>query len=226
MIFKDLSPKTIEQLKKFSGLFFEKNQQLNLSGIRDKEGIWLRHIHDSLVLLETAFDLKPVRSVLDLGTGGGLPGIPLAIVFPDKQFTLVDATGKKIAAVSEFIKQLGLKNAVAIQGRAEVIAHSQKFREKFDLVVARAVAEFNILSEYALPLVKPGGYFIAYKARKAERELAQAKKAIQLLGGIAEDVIALNVPELGHRSFVVIQKKKTTPAFYPRHDGKIRKNPL
>lgn len=218
----------IVKLERFLSLFKEKNERINLSSIREERGIYLKHIYDSLAIFDTvnvipAFAGMTPGKILDLGTGGGLPGIPLAIALPKAQFTLLDATGKKIMAVNEFIRDLGLVNARGIQGRAEELAHQKAYREQFDLVVSRAVADMAMLAEYALPFVHVGGYFLAYKGKDPQEELQRAENGIALLGGRVADCVHLDIPILGERSFVVIKKERQTPWDYPRAGGEIAK---
>lgn len=222
---------TEEQLRQFStyyDMLIEKNKVMNLTAITERDEVELKHFIDSLALAGVYPPLSEGKlSVLDLGTGAGFPGIPLKIVFPELQMTLFDSLNKRILFLREVIEALFLTDCEAIHGRAEETARNKGFREQYDLVVSRAVANLAVLSEYCLPFVKPGGYFISYKQDAVEAELSEAERAITLLGGRMEAVEKLTLPDsdIG-RSFVLIKKIKPTPKAYPRKAGTAKKNPL
>lgn len=214
-----------EQFELFLKIFMEKNAVINLSAIRDEENIILKHFLDSCLI----FDLLPykeAKNIIDVGTGGGFPGLPLAILSPEKNFTLIDSVGKKVKAVQSFVQELGLKNVKCIQSRAEEIGHDSHFREKFDLVVSRAVAFLPTLVEYVIPLIRVKGYCIAYKEASAE-EKDRSHHSVTVLQSrlIAEKKYTL--PHTDHtRSFMIFQKDAKTSSQYPRTNGIPLQNPL
>lgn len=201
------------------------NEHINLTAIRDRDEFWSKHILDSLAC-EGLPELERASAVADVGTGGGFPGVPLAINFPEKQFTLIDSTAKKLRAVQCAVDELGLANVVTLNGRAEELGGSEQYRERFDLVVSRAVAELNILCEWCLPLVRVGGAFIAYKGARAAEELKAADSAIAKLGGKLDRVETVALPEAEEHSLIIITKVSVTPSLYPRNAGASRKKPL
>ena len=202
------------------------NEHVNLTAITDREEFIQKHYVDSL-LCAGLESFKTAEKVIDVGTGGGFPGVPLAIAFPEKKFVLADSLNKRIKIVNGICESLGITNVTAVHGRAEELAKKSDMRESFDLCVSRAVASMNVLAEYCLPFVRPGGHFIAYKGPECDEELADAAAAIDILGGeITEDVRPArgDVP-FDHR-LIVIEKKKSTPPKYPRKPGTPSKEPL
>jgi 16S rRNA (guanine527-N7)-methyltransferase len=229
MLKKHLSHLPEEQIKKLEtlvDLFMEWNSKLNLSSIRERHDIMIKHVIDSLLI--TKLDLlKPGMKVLDLGTGGGFPGLPLAIVYPEIQFTLVDSTKKKIDAVESMVNSLSLTNVTCYNSRAEQLGHSPSHRNKYNIVVARALAGFSTLLEYCTPFVKTSGLFIAYQGPDIIDQLPQSKKAQELLNTKVIDQVELDLPEnAGRRIFVVCKKLSETPEEYPRSVGLPKKRPL
>ena len=223
----DLSPEQIDQLDRYLSLLLDVNQRVNLTAVRDPDLAWHRLILDSLTLLPGLNHLKAGGSVIDVGTGGGLPGIPLAITRPDLRFTLLDATGKKVRLVQGFLQALGLERAVAIQGRAEDVAHHAEHRQRYDAAVSRAVGSVAEVLEYTLPLVRVGGRVMIVKGAKAEQELAAATDALAALG--AGEVAAIEgYPETVESELVIVSaiKDRPTPKSYPRSPGLPRQNPL
>lgn len=211
------------KFKEFGELLLEHNKICNLTSIVDEKGVKYKHFLDSLAG-ESYF---PENSdVIEIGSGGGFPSIPLKLFRDDLRFTLVESTGKKCAYLEKVVDKLGLKCVQVKNIRAEDGAHDKNLREKFDIACARAVARLNTLCEYCLPFVKTGGRFIAYKGG-AEEEIREAQNAIKTLGGEIEEVVNYGLPEdEGKRTLIIIRKIKTTPDKYPRGQGKERKNPL
>ncbi len=166
-------------------------------------------------------------TMIDVGTGAGFPGIPLAILFPEAKFTLMDSLNKRIKFLNEVILQLGLTNVETIHSRAEDLARNSKYREQYDYAVSRAVANLSTLSEYCLPFVKPTGNFVSYKSERLSEELVAAEKAISLLGGTVKDQIDFQLPESDiYRNLLILEKVKPTSKKYPRKAGLPSKEPL
>ena len=195
----------------------EWNKKFNLTSITDPGAIRLKHFTDSLLLLQV-LELTG-QSVVDVGTGAGFPGVPLKLTCPEIKLTLIEATRKKVEFLNHLIKTLGLTEATAVWGRAEDYAAAH--RESFDLALARAVAELNVLAEYCLPLVRVGGVFVAYKQVEVEAEALAAGAALKRLGGRLREI-----RKFPQRSLVVIDKVGPTPAGYPRPTGIAKKKPL
>ena len=201
----------------------EYNSKFNLTSIKDDEGIYEKHFADSLKG-EEFFPFG--TSVMEIGSGGGFPSVPLKIAREDLNFTLLEATGKKCEYLKIVGEKLGFENYEVINGRAEELGKNEKYREKFDVVTARAVASLNVLCEYSLPFLKEGGIFVAYKG-DADEEIKKASNAIEVLGGKIEKVKKFVLSESsGIRNIVVIRKVKKTPEEYPRSNGAIKKKPL
>lgn len=162
-----------------------------------------------------------------MGTGAGFPGIPLKIVYPELEITLLDSLNKRVKFLDEVIEELGLTGIQAVHSRAEDLAQDAAHRQQYDICVSRAVANLATLSEYCIPFVKQGGYFISYKSTQIEEELKQAKKAVQVLGGTLEQVETVQIPETTiERQFVMIRKTGTTPKKFPRKAGTASKTPI
>ena len=212
-----------EKFSAFKEILLNHNKICNLTSITDEKGVLYKHFLDSLA----GEKFFPHNSeVIEIGSGGGFPSIPLKIIREDLKFTLVESTGKKCSYLEGVVDKLGL-NCVQVKNiRAEEGAHDKFLREKFDIVCARAVARLNTLSEYCLPFIKVGGRFIAYKGDAAE-EIKEAENAVKILGGEIEDIVTYSLPEdEGKRTLVVIRKINPTPLKYPRGQGKERKQPL
>ncbi len=208
--------------EKYFALLTEYNSRFNLTAITEKADVFEKHFLDS-VLGEGLFPEN--ASVLEVGSGAGFPSLPLKILRDDLSFTLVESTGKKCEFLKVAVKELGLSDMTVLNERAETLARDQKYRGKFDVSCARAVARLNTLAEYCLPFVKTGGSFIAYKA-DADEELREAENAIKKLGGKTAFSCRYTLPNHGTRTLIKIEKIKPTPALYPRGQGKERKNPL
>lgn len=222
-----------QRLGKFLAALIVANEQVNLTAITDPPQAWDRHILDSLTLMGVLVDLPEGARLIDVGTGGGLPGIPLAICMPHLQFTLLEATGKKIEFLRAVVEWLSLKNVTVVQGRAESIAHdrgergpagaarSGGHREQYDAVLARAVGRVAMLAELTVPLAKVGGMVVFIKGAKAQEELDEAKESLHLLKAVAAQTIPTPTGTI-----VVLDKQSATPRTYPRTDGEPARSPL
>ncbi|MCI8758461.1 MAG: 16S rRNA (guanine(527)-N(7))-methyltransferase RsmG [Oscillospiraceae bacterium] len=218
-----LGPELIEPLEAFSRMLLEKNQVMNLTAITDPRDVAVLHLLDSLAL--TGLAGLEGRTVVDVGTGAGFPGVPLAIARPSARVTLLDSLGKRVDFLRESCRTLGLDNVECVHGRAEEFAGER--RETFDLAVSRAVAALPVLCELCLPLVKVGGAFWAMKSVDTEEEISASKAAVKVLGGRIQAVSDYTIPttEVVHR-VVCIQKTAPTPKKYPRRFALIKKQPL
>ena len=221
----DITDTQLQQFDDYYRFLVEKNKVMNLTTIIEKEDVVLKLFIDSIFIMKyTDFDEK---KVIDIGTGAGFPGLPLKIAYPDTEVVLVDSLNKRIKFLDEVIAQLGLKGISTVHGRAEDGGKSKELREQFDVSVSRAVADLSVLSEYNLPFVKVGGYFVAYKSGEIDEELEKSKKAILILGGQIEKVDKFKLPETDiERSLVYIKKVKNTPKKFPRKAGLPAKEPI
>ena len=207
-------------------MLVEWNKVMNLTGITKRDEVDEKHFVDSLSVVQV-FDVDKCKKVIDVGTGAGFPGIPLKILFPDMEITLLDSLNKRIQFLNAVIEELGLKKINTIHGRAEDFAKKEEYREQYDLCVSRAVANLSTLSEYCLPYVKVGGAFVPYKSGEIDEEVNAAKNAIKILGGKIVQVKKFTLPgsDIG-RSFVKISKVSKTAKRYPRKAGLPSKEPL
>lgn len=211
----------LERLGQFLWLLIETNRRLNLTAITDPTVAWIRHVFDSLTLLPFFEQTRAARAV-DIGSGGGLPGMALAIVLPHIAFTLVEATGKKAAFLAATVEALSLKNVCIINDRAETLARDREnHREHYDIATARAIGPMNVLLELASPFVRVGGLVLAIKGRRAAAEIEAAKSALRTLRCA---VIASHRTPTG--TIVAIEKLQTTPMLYPRRPGEPKKHPI
>jgi 16S rRNA (guanine527-N7)-methyltransferase len=220
-----LNDKQYQQFIDYYELLIERNSVMNLTAITELKEVVTKHFIDSLAIVKS-IKLGNER-LLDLGTGAGFPGIPLKIVYPELEIILLDSLSKRLVFLDDVIRQLGLEKIQTLHGRAEDYGRDSQYREQFDLCVSRAVAKLSSLSEYCLPYVKKGGYFISYKAGNIEEELISSKRAIKLLGAELQKVIDYQLPNTEMlRTLIVIKKNEQTPKNYPRSAGKPSKEPL
>lgn len=202
------------------------NNMVNITAITEKNAFIEKHYIDSLLCFSYP-QFKKAQSVIDVGTGGGFPGIPLAIAAPDKKFVLMDSLNKRIRIIKELCDEIGINNVEAIHGRAEEIAKNKIYRQNFDLCVSRAVANLSVLSEYCIPFLKKGGWFLAYKGPEVEKEIEESKKAVHILGGKIQktEQVAVKNFDFDHK-LIFIEKINDTPTKFPRKAGTPSKEPL
>lgn len=217
----------MNQFHKYLLLLQEWNEKVNLTAIIEDDEVYLKHFYDSLTL--TRFIQFEDRSLTlcDVGSGAGFPSIPLKILFPEIEITIVDSLKKRINFLEKLVEELGLENVHLHHDRAEDFGQQKEFRSSFDVVTARAVARLSVLSEFCLPITKEQGVFVAMKGSQGEEELDDAKKSIQTLGGKIDKIENFELPEdAGERSIILINKVKKTPKKYPRQAGTPNKKPL
>lgn len=218
--------KMLDQFLDYYEILIEWNKLMNLTTITDLTEVIQKHFLDSAALGKYN-DLNQNLLLADIGTGAGFPGIPLKILYPKLEIVLIDSVGKRIKFLNEVINRLGLDHIQAIHGRAEDLARKDKYREKFDLCVSRAVANLTSLCEYCIPFVKTEGVFVSYKSANVNIEVEQAKHAIHLLGGKLDRVEEFQIPHTDyHRTLVFIHKIHKTDMKYPRKAGTPTKMPL
>ncbi len=220
-----LSSMQIDKFSQYARLLAEWNEKINLTAITDPEGIVIKHFLDSLSIAQ--FIPDETKTLIDVGTGAGFPGIPLKIVKENLKVTLLDSLDKRVRFLNEISNNLILKDIVSVHGRAEDFGVDKKYRERFDFVTARAVANLPVLLEYCLPFVNIGGMFIAMKGPDAKKELKESHKALDILGGEIEDVKFFTLPNSDIERYVILIKKcRHTPTNYPRKSGKPTKQPI
>lgn len=221
----ELDARQVSQFMKYKDLLLEWNEKINLTAITDEKEILLKHFADSVSVLPF-IDIKG-KDVIDVGTGGGFPGVPLKIACPLANVTLLDSLNKRINFLKEVVSELGLSNVSCVHSRAEDGGQDLNYREKFDVCVSRAVANLAVLTEYCLPFIKVGGTFVSLKGPDAKPEVIQAQNAIDVLGGQIDIVEKVKIPftDINH-TLIMIKKVRQTPSKYPRKSGKISKSPI
>lgn len=220
----ELTEKMSQQFEEYMKLLLEWNEKINLTAITQEDEIILKHFTDSLTISKY---IKEGKSVVDVGTGAGFPGIPLKIAREDLNVTLVDSLNKRLIFLEDVIQKLGLEQVKTLHSRAEEFGQNKKYRESFDVATSRAVANLSTLVEYLLPLVKVGGICICMKGSEVKEELEESKKAIQILGGEIEETheFTLQGSDI-KRNIIIIRKKSSTPNKYPRKSGTPAKEPI
>ena len=210
----ELNEKQVEKFIKFKDILIEWNEKINLTTIVEDDDIIVKHFVDSLTCMKY---IKDNSKVIDIGTGAGFPGIPVRIANESLDITLIDSLNKRIIYLNDLIDRVGFTNIEAIHGRAEEKSRDKNYREKYDIAIARAVANLRVLSEYVLPFVKVGGKFICMKGPNVDEEIEEAKENIKLLGGkiIEQNSFLLPGTDMG-RTIIVIEKVKNTDKIYPR----------
>lgn len=221
-----LSPQQIASFARYNDLLLVWNEMMNLTAITDPEQVAVKHMIDSLSCCR-ADVFAQNATVIDVGTGAGFPGLPLKIWREDIQLTLLDALQKRVNFLNCVAEELKLENVCILHSRAEDGAKERAYREQFDVAVSRAVARLNVLCELCLPFVRPGGYFVALKGAQYAEEMAEAKKAAEILGGRIESAALVQLPGIDDvRAVIYIKKTGKTPLSYPRRAGIPEKNPL
>lgn len=229
----EISNEEAEKFISYKDILLEWNKKMNLTAITEDREIIVKHFLDSLSCIQDKYlpiQLKNSQDrvrLIDVGTGAGFPGIPLKIVLPNIELTLLDSLKKRIGFLQELSKELRLDGVEFIHGRAEDLGKNKNYREKYDYAVSRAVASLNVLVEYCMPFVKVGGYFICQKGPNLEEEIREAERAIKLLGGEIVDQIKADIPfsDRDH-NILLIKKIKQSPSKYPRKAGRPTKDPI
>ncbi len=218
--------KAIEKFEKYKEILKEWNQKINITAIENDDEIYVKHFIDSVVLLDES-SIKESKSIIDVGTGGGFPGLPLKILNDNFKVTLLDSLRKRIDFLKVVVNELKLEDVNFIHGRAEDFGQDKNYREKFDICVSRAVAPLNVLCEYCLPFLKVGVYFAAYKSENISEEISNSQNAIKKLGGRIKNIKEIRIPDTEIiRKIIIIEKTENTEKIYPRKAGKPVKDPL
>ncbi|HYD02118.1 MAG TPA: 16S rRNA (guanine(527)-N(7))-methyltransferase RsmG [Phycisphaerales bacterium] len=235
----ELEPGEPEKLGHYLALLLEANKTTNLTAITDPAAAWKRHILDALTLLPVLSELPEGAAVIDVGSGGGVPGLPLAVTMPHLRFTLLEPTGKKSAFLGQAVAELGLANVTVLNKRAEQVGQDKaNHREKYDAVISRAVGALNVVAELMIPLCRQGGVIAAIKGAKAEAEVAHANGAMvrvaegdgiirtgfSAIGALGARLVEIRETPTG--KIVILEKASKTPNLYPRRDGEPKHNPL
>ena len=220
----DITDEQLEKFYRYMELLLEWNEKINLTAITETDEVILKHFIDSMTVFKYLVESK---NIIDVGTGAGFPGIPIAIMNQNKNITLLDSLNKRIIFLNEVCSELKINNIKTYHGRAEEFGHNKQHREKYDIAISRAVANMTTLVEYLIPFIKVGGRCICMKGNDIEEELEQAKFAIKELGGKIEKVESFNLPNSDmERNIIIITKIKETPNRYPRKAGMPSKMPL
>ena len=221
-----LTDRQKEQYERYFELLVEWNEKINLTAITEKDEVYLKHFYDSIApILQGLIENQPIR-LLDIGAGAGFPSLPMKILFPELDVTIIDSLNKRINFLHLLAEELGLSGVHFYHGRAEDFAQDKAFRAQFDIVTARAVARMQVLSELTIPYLKVGGRLLALKASNAPEELEEAKNALNLLFSKVEDNLQYELPNGDPRYITLVEKKKETPNKYPRKAGMPNKRPL
>ena len=222
----ELNDRQKKQFHRYFQLLVEWNEKINLTAITAEDEVYLKHFYDSLAPILQGYILNEPISLLDIGAGAGFPSLPMKILFPQLEVTIIDSLNKRIQFLHLLSEELGLEGVHFYHGRAEDFAQDKQFRAQFDLVTARAVARMQVLSELTIPFLKVGGRLIALKASSAEDELHQAKNALNLLFAKVLENVDYQLPNGDPRTLTIVEKKKETPNKYPRKAGVPNKRPL
>lgn len=214
------------QFERYFELLVEWNEKINLTAITEKNEVYLKHFYDSVApVLQGFIENRPIK-LLDIGAGAGFPSLPMKILYPELDVTIIDSLNKRINFLTLLAEELGLENVHFHHGRAEDFAHDKAFRGQFDIVTARAVARMQVLSELTIPYLKVNGKLLALKASNATEELLEAKNALNLLFSKVESNLSYTLPNGDPRFITIVEKKKETPNKYPRKAGMPNKRPL
>lgn len=220
----DADEVSFEKLVQLYDLLIYTNRYINLTRIMDFKEYVDKHIIDSLEVIHY-LSIENVEKCIDIGSGGGFPGLPLAIVYPHMHVILVDSVGKKVNFINDVVMKLQIHNAAAVHARAENLARDPNYREQFDLCTSRAVARYNTLAELCIPFIKIGGVFAAYKSGDSEDEIREGIKAVKTMGGKVESENRF-VRNGFSRNIVIVRKEEKTPNLYPRKAGTPARNPI
>lgn len=220
----NLDETALKRFDIYARLLVKWNEKINLTAITNPDEIVLKHFIDSLTVFNSIAIPKNAK-VIDVGTGAGFPGVAMLIARPDLDITLIDSTNKKLNVIRDILQNIDLQANVQ-HIRAEEAGQDKQYREQFDFATARAVSNLRDLSEYCLPFVKKGGYFISMKSAKADEEISEGKAAIKVLGGQIEKKNTFQLLDSGERTIILVKKISTTPSKYPRPSAKIAKNPI
>ena len=221
-----ISDNQVKKFLKYEELLLIWNEKMNLTAITESTEIYDKHFADSLTCV-LSDKIVPGSKVIDVGTGAGFPGVPLKIYEPSIELTLLDSLNKRINFLKEVSQELELENVEFLHGRAEDFGQDEEYREKFDIVVSRAVADLSILLEYCVPFIKVGGYFVSHKGKKCYDEIENAKDALQILNMEVESISKIQNSKLSSDHYIIVMKKiSKTDSKYPRRAGKPIKKPL